>query len=122
MGRQGRSPGFRIFLLPGLPTGATAMSGDRDPPVQWLVPVSYPVTVAGAAPDSHRLPFQDEPPRGGGVTAPSVLSKTVPPRRGDLRCVAYPGFYCGGGVEAYGVIRPMGMPWVWFGCTNCCTV
>jgi hypothetical protein len=28
----------------------------EDPLVQWLFPVSYPVTVAGAAPVSHRLP------------------------------------------------------------------
>ncbi len=25
--------------------------------MQWFFPVSYPVTVAGAAPVSHRLPF-----------------------------------------------------------------
>jgi len=57
VGRYGRSPGFRIFLLPVLPTRATLSEISwRIPPVQWLFPVSYPVTVAGAAPVSHRLP------------------------------------------------------------------
>jgi hypothetical protein len=42
---SGRSPGSRVFLerrLPGSP--------------QWLVPSSSPITVAGAASVSHRLP------------------------------------------------------------------
>ena len=50
-------------------------------------PVSYPVTVAGAAPVSHRLPSsrrENLPLRGGsGVTAPSGLSKK-PPTAGGL--------------------------------------
>src|SRR5579863_10631670 len=80
----------QVSWLPDLPTpgpshvgnplvgrGSTARSGTS--------PVSYPVTVAGAAPDSHRLPFHRRraSSRGGGaVTAPSVLSTEPAPSSG----------------------------------------
>ncbi len=51
--RRGRSPGSWIFLLAALPETATFSIR----PLQWSVPRSSPVTVAGAAPDLHRLPF-----------------------------------------------------------------
>src|ERR1700730_6894389 len=76
VGRYGRSPGFRIFLLPGLPTRATPLGGSTSR--SGTSPVSYPVTVAGAAPESHRLPFRRRRASSHGgrdVTAPSVLSK-----------------------------------------------
>ena len=40
--------------------------------MQWHLPVSSPITVAGAAPDLHRLPFSDPKFR---VTAPSWIVK-----------------------------------------------
>jgi len=46
--RYGRSPGFRVILLtPPFPLSQWALRAQRD---------SSPVTVAGAAPVSHRLP------------------------------------------------------------------
>lgn len=54
---RGRFPGFRFSLLPGLPMRSTdSSSRSAIPAAQWLLPVSSPVTVAGAAPVSHRLP------------------------------------------------------------------
>src|SRR6185312_913070 len=51
----------QVSWLPDLPTPGPSHTGNpgsqsEDPRVQWLFPVSYPVTVAGAAPVSHRLP------------------------------------------------------------------
>src|ERR1700680_1189910 len=72
----------QVSWLPDLPTpgpshtgnppsgGSTARSGTS--------PVSYPVTVAGAAPESHRLPFRGRRTslQGGvAVTAPSVCQR-----------------------------------------------
>jgi len=48
-GREhGRSPGFRIFLGPTLPRLVA----------QWICRTLSPVTVAGAAPALHRLPWR----------------------------------------------------------------
>lgn len=71
LGRSGRSPGSRIVLLPDLPTWATARA---IAPTQWCVPVSSPVTVAGAAPALHRLPVFS--PARGRATAPLVFQRT----------------------------------------------
>jgi hypothetical protein len=121
VGRHGRSPGFRISLLPALPTRTTGTAVDSRPipSAQWLcpcpsprfqrrptreaprgrgqrghLPVSSPVTVAGAAPDSHRLPSEDpfghrdigcqirfrrEPARGPAATAGRITASNLWP-------------------------------------------
>src|SRR5262245_42099435 len=46
-----------VSWLPDPPTpGPSRRANLIDPSRQWLVPLSSPVTVAGAAPVSHRLP------------------------------------------------------------------
>src|SRR5262245_39290211 len=73
---------LRICLLPDLPARTTR--GVEAPRIRFravAVPVSSPVTVAGAAPDSHRLPSCGRRAPGGlppgplAVTAPSVCQR-----------------------------------------------
>src|SRR6185295_9042892 len=89
--RGRRSDGAAGLLASGssysraFPRGQPPDSGDRARAV--ALPVSYPVTVAGAAPASYRLPSRDArtSPAGRGPASPHRLGcQRGPPRRGTL--------------------------------------
>jgi hypothetical protein len=89
------------------------------PSVQWRIPVSFPVTVAGAAPDSHRLPSSTRASstREARVTVPSGLSKKVPHDGGPFSSFYWFSLPVIGWVGL--PTKRDGIPWVWLGSTNC---